>query len=230
MLQQLSLKIRRRETPFFNRLYLIAKSVRGFEIPVFKPLYMVLSWERSFRLTLWRNFIRVFYHTPIFKLLCQSVGSKPYLIGGIPQVTGHLKIILGDNVVLHGKSSFIGAKVFDAPTLTVGSNTHLGYELTINVGRDVTIGSNVLIGAGVNICSYDSHPINPAERHLPASPESSKPIIIADNVWIGINSMILKGVTIGENSIVANGSVVMSKVPPNSLALGNPARCFPLRF
>ncbi len=204
--------------------------MRGFEIPVFKPLYMVLSWERSLRLTLWRNFTRVAYHTPMFKLLCRSVGKNPYLIGGIPQVTGHLNIVLGDNVVVHGKSSFIGAKVFDAPTLTVGNNTHLGYELTINVGRDVTIGNNVLIGAGVNLCSYDSHPINPEERHLPASPDTSKPIVIEDNTWIGINAMILKGVTVGKNSIVANGSVVMSKVPPNSLAIGNPARCFPLRY
>jgi acetyltransferase-like isoleucine patch superfamily enzyme len=88
----------------------------------------------------------------------------------------------------------------------------------------------VLIANGVNICSYDGHPSNPAERHLPAPPESSKPVVIKDNVWLGVNCIILKGVTIGENSIVSNGSVIMSKVPPNTLAFGNPARCVPLPF
>jgi len=141
---------------------------------------------------------------------------------------GHLRLKIGNDVIIHGVSTLIGAKVFESPTLIVGNNTHLGYQLIVNVGCDVTIGDNVLVGDRVSILSYDGHPVNPAERHLPAPKESSKPIIIGNNVWIGSNCTILKGVRIGEGSVVANGSVVTTKVPPRSLAIGNPARNFPL--
>lgn len=228
MLQDIILKIRRKETPFYEKLYTLAKIGRNFEIYPVKPIYQLLRYERSLRLTCWSNLARVFYHTPIFKLGCQRVGNGLYLIGCIPQVMGHLRLNISDNVAIHGKSTFIGAKVFDNPTLNVGSNSCLGYQLIIYVGCDVTIGNNVFIGDRVSILSYDGHPSNPEERHLPASRESSKPITIKDNVWIGGNCVILKGVTVGEGSVIANGSVVTSKVPPNTLAMGNPARCYPL--
>ncbi|MDA8430925.1 MAG: DapH/DapD/GlmU-related protein [Geobacteraceae bacterium] len=228
MVDALILKIRRRETPFYSTLYDLAKRARKFEVPVVRPLYRLLAWERLLRRGLWSSCTRILYHTPIFKLRCASAGSGLYLIGGIPLVMGPLRLILGDDVSIHGKSTLIGAKVFDNPTLTVGSNSCLGYQLIIDVGRDVTIGKNVFIGDRVSILSYDGHPTKPEERHLPASRASSKPIVIGDNVWISGNCVILKGVTIGENSVIANGSVVSAKVPPNSLAFGNPARCFPL--
>jgi len=228
MLQKLTLKIRRRETPFYNKLYLLAKNIRRFEVPPISPIYLLFSWERSIRIAIWDNFTRIFYHTPIFKLRCQRVGKGLNLIGGIPLVMGDLRINIGDDVMLHGKSTFIGAKVFDNPTLTIGNNTSLGWELLIDVGCDVTIGDDVLIGGRVTMLSYDAHPTNQVQRHQPASRETSKPIVIKDNVWIGGNCVILKGVTIGEGSVIANGSVVTSKVPPNTLAFGNPARCYPL--
>ncbi|MBW4056402.1 MAG: acyltransferase [Proteobacteria bacterium] len=228
MVDAFILKIRRRETPFYSTLYDLAKRARRFEVPVIRPLYRLLERERSLRRYLWNSFARVIYHTPIFKLRCDTVGKGLYLIGGIPLVMGHLRLKLGDDVSVHGKSTLIGAKVFDNPTLIVGSNSCLGYQLIIDVGCDVTIGNNVFIGDRVSILSYDGHPVKPEERHLPASRASSKPIVIEDNVWISGNCVILKGVTIGEGSVIANGSVVTTKVPPNSLAFGNPARCFPL--
>lgn len=230
MLSKIMLKIRRRESPVYDWLYRKAKIIRRFEVPPVKLVYQLLAWERSTRLACWNTFTRVFYYTPIFKLHCKIVGKGLFLIGGMPLVMGHLRLNIGEDVTLHGVSTLIGAKVFEEPTLHVGSNTHLGYQLIVNVGCDVKIGDNVLIGDRVSILSYDGHPVNPEERHLPAAKETSKPIIINNNVWIGSNCTILKGVVIGENSVIANGSVVTAKVPPNSLALGNPARNFPLMF
>lgn len=62
---------------------------------------------------------------------------------------------------------------------------------------------------------------NPSERIK--SQDKPKPIVIDDNVWMGYNSIILKGVTIGEGSIVSAGSVVMDNVPPHSIVRDNPA-------
>ncbi|MBJ6727100.1 DapH/DapD/GlmU-related protein [Geomesophilobacter sediminis] len=227
-MQDIVLKIRRRETPFYNRLYLWGRALRRFEVPVFRPVYRMFQGERALRHIVLSNLFRIFYHTPLFKLRCGSVGKGLYLIGGQPLVMGHLKINLGDNVTLHGKSTLVGAKVFDSPTLHVGDNTCLGYNLIVDVGCDITIGNNVFVGDRVSILSYDGHPTAPSQRGLPAAPETSKPITIKDNVWISSNCVILKGVTIGEDSVIANGAVVTSKIPARSLAIGNPARCFPL--
>ncbi|MBU1568075.1 MAG: hypothetical protein KJ630_20930 [Proteobacteria bacterium] len=106
----------------------------------------------------------------------------------------------------------------------------MGYQLIIDVGCDVVIGNNVIIADRVTIRSYDGHPADPTKRHLPAPPESSKQIIIEDNVWIGQSSIILKGVSIGAGSVVGAGSIVTKDVPPNSLAVGNPIRCIPLKI
>jgi maltose O-acetyltransferase len=62
----------------------------------------------------------------------------------------------------------------------------------------------------------------------PVADDEVRPVVIEDNVWLGYQSVIMPGVTIGKNSVVAFGSVVTSDVPPNTLALGNPARKFPL--
>ena len=228
MLGRFLLNIRRRESPFYDRLYRIAKSMRGFELPVVPGVHSLLYGERQFRLSFCQTIFRIFYWTPLFKSRCQRVGKRLQLVGGVPLIMGNLRLIIGDDVTMFGQSTLSGAKVFDAPTLTVGNHTHLGHQLIINVGCDVTIGKRVLSADRVTIMSYDGHPTDPGQRHLPAPPASSRKIVIGDNVWIGINSVILKGVTIGEGSVIAAGSVVTTRVPPNSLAMGNPARIYPL--
>ncbi|MDQ7837668.1 MAG: acyltransferase [Thermodesulfobacteriota bacterium] len=225
-LRDLSLKIRRRETPFYDRLYQIAKSIRSINMPVIKPVHFLLYWERELRLSSWHSLKQFLYYEPLFKSRCEKVGKGLKLFVGIPQIVGDLRLIVGNNVTLHGVSTFSGVKIFDKPTLTIGDNTHLGYQVGITVGCDIQIGSNVLIGNRVGIFSYDLHPLDPAERiaNKPAPKESSKPILIEDNVWIASNSVILKGVTIGRGSVVANSSVVTRNVPPHVVVAGNPAR------
>lgn len=229
-LRSIATKIKRRETPFYDRLYLFLKSVQGANVPVIRPLHRFLYAERATRHALWHWCMQNLYYVPLFKGQCQSYGSNLKILDGLPEIVGDLKIYIGSNCVLHGTSTFTGAKVFDNPTLKIGDNTHLGANLGITVGSDVTIGNNVLIANGVNIFSYDAHSTNPAERHKPAPKETGKPVIIYDNVWIGAKSVIMKGISIGANSVIANSSVVTQKVPPDSLAIGNPARVFPLIY
>jgi acetyltransferase-like isoleucine patch superfamily enzyme len=100
----------------------------------------------------------------------------------------------------------------------------------------VTIGAYCLISWNVGIADSDFHPIDPAQRRAdalalapfapnrpPRPPIRTAPVHIADNVWIGMGALILKGVSIGENSIVAAGAIVTKSVPPNVIVAGNPA-------
>ena len=125
----------------------------------------------------------------------------------------------------HGSTTLAGAKVFPNPRLVIGDHTHLGSHSTIGVGADVMIGSPVLIANGVHIFAYDSHPVDPGMRHrnLPAGPETSRPIRIEDDAWIGCGAFIMKGVTVGRGSIVGAGAVVVKDVPEYSIVAGNPA-------
>ena len=100
----------------------------------------------------------------------------------------------------------------------------------------IEIGSYCLISWNVGIADSDFHPLDPAERRRdalalapfykerpPRPPLRTAPVRIADNVWIGMNAVILKGVTIGENAVVAAGAVVSKNVAPNTVVAGNPA-------
>jgi acetyltransferase-like isoleucine patch superfamily enzyme len=129
-------------------------------------------------------------------------------------------------------SELIGKKVDDSfllipPFYTVGGDE-------IRVGRNVFVNQNctfydlggldiaddVLIGPNVSILTA-SHPLDPSQRRKVTI---GKPIAIERNVWIAAGATIIGGVTVGENSVVAAGSVVTRDVPPNTLVGGNPAR------
>lgn len=94
--------------------------------------------------------------------------------------------------------------------------------------NSIKIGDYVNIGVGAKIYDTDFHPINYRERRKNPGFDLNKiqhaPIFIEDDVWIGANAIILKGVTIGKKSIIAAGSVVTRDIPANTIAAGNPAR------
>lgn len=79
-----------------------------------------------------------------------------------------------------------------------------------------------MVGANAVITDSDWHSINSLDRNT-KNPETS-PIEIGENVWIGMNAIILKGVKIGKNSVIGANSVVTKDIPENSIVAGNPAR------
>lgn len=87
----------------------------------------------------------------------------------------------------------------------------------------ITIGENCLIGANVEILDSDFHGLSLHQRHLSKS-EWAAAVILEDNVFVGSNVRILKGVKIGAGSVIANSSVVVSDIPPMVIAAGIPAK------
>lgn len=88
----------------------------------------------------------------------------------------------------------------------------------------ISIGNNVNIGANSTLIDTDFHPLNSEQRRVDPQSAQTAPIIIEDDVFIGMNCLVLKGVTIGKGSVVGAGSVVTKSVPPGVIAAGNPAR------
>ena len=110
-------------------------------------------------------------------------------------------------------------------TLTIGDNVGISQTALI-CHKSITIGNHVKIGGGVKIYDTDFHSLNPQIRQSNEDIKNrqEKPVVIHDNVFIGAYSMILKGVEIGENSIVGAGSVVTKSIPANQIWAGNPAK------
>lgn len=100
--------------------------------------------------------------------------------------------------------------------LIIGSNS--GFSgVSIGCFKKIEIGSNVLCGANVLITDSDWH-----QNDFRSG--GDKPVKIEDNVWIGYGSIILKGVSIGRNSVIGAGSVVSRSIPENVVAVGNPCK------
>lgn len=139
-------------------------------------------------------------------------------------------IILGEGVWMYGHlASQNHGKI------SMGNYSKIGRFSMVTAVLSVTIGDYTAIGDHVVITDNNEHSINPDDRLLMRTKDENhpyrlwrysdyKPVVIGRNVWIGSNSRVNKGVTIGDNAIVAAHAVVTRDVPANSIAAGNPAR------
>ena len=136
------------------------------------------------------------------------------------------RLILGENVVLNSNPStyhaFMHSSVkilIDQPNaiIRIGNNTRINGSC-LHASKLISIGENCLIAAGTQIIDSNGH-LTALEDPLIRinSKDIPKEIIIEDNVWIGLNCLILPGAKIGAGSVIAAGSIVKSEIPPNSL-------------
>ncbi|NLS95780.1 MAG: acyltransferase [Planctomycetaceae bacterium] len=171
--------------------------------------------------------MRVFICEPLFKAYCTKYGNNLHTGVFIHWVMGKGNIIIGDNVTIDGKCSFIfSSRYCDMPKLEIGHRTGVGANCSFVVGKHIHIGEDCMIAGGTSFFDSNGHPADPDARKAkrPPSAEEVRPIEIGDNVWIGNNSTIFPGVRIGEGSIVSARSVVRTQVRPYTVVAGNPAR------
>lgn len=112
--------------------------------------------------------------------------------------------------------------------ISIGNDTGMT-SATISSAVAITVGERVLIGAGVLITDNDHHVVSPGKGQqrrfmgLPST-DATDAVVIGDDVFIGARAIVLKGVTIGNGSVVGAGSVVTQSIPPFTVAAGNPCR------
>jgi serine acetyltransferase len=170
---------------------------------------------------------RVFIAEPLFKVYCAEYGKNLHTGIYVHWVQGKGDIALGDNVTMDGKCAiFFAARYTERPRLSIGSNTGIGHNCAFTIGKEIRIGKHCRFGSAIAIFDAPGHPADPAARlaGLPSTQDEVRPVVIGDNVWVGTGSVIFPGVTIGDGSIIAMGSIVMSNVDANTLVAGNPAR------
>jgi acetyltransferase-like isoleucine patch superfamily enzyme len=137
------------------------------------------------------------------------------------------KIELGNNVFLNsypdGELYRTGLRAyFPSSVIRIGDNCSLNGTV-IHARASVIIGDNCMFGPGVVILDNDSHNTSTDPQVRRQGKVSESPVVIGSNVWVGMRSIVMKGVHIGDNSVIAAGSVVTKDVSPDSLYGGNPA-------
>ncbi len=144
----------------------------------------------------------------------------------LPYITGSGDISIGSNVRLSGKSGIGFNTRFGRPRLSIGDGTFIGHDCSFSLAREITIGNHCLLAGRVQVRDNDGHPIDAERRRAgePVSPNQIEPVSIGNDVWIGAGAMILKGVHIGDGSIIGAASVVTKDVPAGVIFAGNPGR------
>ena len=139
-------------------------------------------------------------------------------------------------IKIDSNTTVISAKIFafNKGKISIGKNSYIGINCQIDACKEVKIGNYCMISNNVTIQDHNSHPIKKNERRkqllnlqkFPTDVYESDidKILIGNDVWIGTDSMILKGVKIGNGSIVAAKAIVTKNVPPNCIVAGNPAK------
>lgn len=174
------------------------------------------------------SFYNKFYNFLVLKFF--AVSHQKYIINGKIFIRNQGKLSLGNNVLINsaykynpiGGQTFTSIVIEENAELIIGDGTGISNS-AIYCAQKIVIGNNVFIGGDCKIYDTDFHPIIAKERIINTIHKIKKSEVhIQDNAFIGTGSIILKGITIGKNSVIAAGSVVSKNIPENQIWGGNP--------
>lgn len=197
------------------------------------PIHLIVVWDRLCNLffclvgTIWTKFILKIHRCSYGKGLkvdgfprIRCLRSRQLNIGDYCKI----KSRFGSNLV--GRTTPCVFQCYSTGRISVGNRSGISFAV-ISSRASIEIGQNVNIGGNVRIFDHNYHSLNYLARRDGQRDQlnvDSAPIRIGDDVFIGTNTIILKGVTIGDRSIVAAGSVVSRSIPSDEIWGGNPAR------
>jgi acetyltransferase-like isoleucine patch superfamily enzyme len=138
---------------------------------------------------------------------------------GRPSVVNEGRMTLGDRVRLVSTIATLELVTVGDGHLDIGDNVFINYGSSLVASRYVRIGNDCLIGTHVMLMDCDFHRVEDK-----AWDTHGVPVVLEDRVWLGNRSIVLKGVTIGHDAVVAAGSVVTRDVPPRTVVAGVPAK------
>lgn len=165
-----------------------------------------------------RREVRVAKATLVFSWHGVKHGARPSMEYWRVIVQNGGTIRIGDRAFFAGIEARTMLRTVDGGVIEMGDRNYINSGVTITAITRVTIGHDAKIGANVAISDSAGHEMVSGEGIRGA------PVSIGDNVWIGRAAFILPGVTIGNNSVIGAGSIVNRDVPPDSVAVGSPAR------
>ena len=149
---------------------------------------------------------------------CQQLGARPRLFGRC-KVANYGQIHIGDRLLMYGETVRCELTAHSGGELEIGDGVFINYGCSISAHRRVAIGSGCLIGQYGIIMDCDYHSAEGGSDH-----GDVRPISIGDRVWLGARVIVLKGVTIGSDAVIAAGSVVTHDIPAYAVAAGVPAK------
>ena len=189
--------------------FLCTKIFTPRRLRVFKPSMCYVHPEAQVRIEKYLNFNRQWDSQ---RMLRNKMVGSLYLAKGATLEVEAFDVYAGSRINVNA-----GAK------LSLGSG-YMNHDCVIDCFDSISIGHHVVISERVVLRDSDSHVIKDVKGMELEKPVVTAPIEIGDHVWIGMNVIVLKGVTIGEGSVVAAGSVVNKDVPPHCLVAGVPAK------
>ncbi len=145
--------------------------------------------------------------------------GKRITLRGRPKVVNQGRMTFGERVRLDSTVATLELVTLPGGHLEIGNNVFINYGTSLVASTHVKIGNDCLIGTHVMVMDCDFHRVEDK-----AWDTTGAPVILEDRVWLANRSIVLKGVTIGHDAVVAAGSVVTRDVPPRTVVAGVPAR------
>lgn len=189
--------------------FLCTKLFTPRRLRVFKPSMCYVHPEAQVRIEKYLNFNRQWDSQ---RMLRNKMVGSLYVAKGATLEAEAFDVYAGSRINVNA-----GAK------LSLGSG-YMNHDCVIDCFDSISIGHHVVISERVVLRDSDNHTIKDMEAIPSDESAVTAPIIIGDHVWVGMNTIVLKGVTIGEGAVVAAGSVVNKDVPPHCLVAGVPAK------